>query len=368
MKMKMLIGAASLLILLFLLQGCGFGSNSGTEEMDSPPAEEESTAEGDMLSEGATNSEATAEEGSAGKDEGQEEEKETVERELYLINEDGLVVPHTFSLPKEEGVLRQSLEYLVHDGPITSMLPNGLQAVLPPGTEVDVHLTEEGVAVADFSPEFKDYDPKHEQAMLEAITWTLTQFENVEEVKFQINGYEQETMPAKDTPIGKAYSRKNGINLENGNVSDIVQSESVTLYFLSQTADETYFVPVTRRVEAEEESSHLDIAMEELLKGPAANSSLYGVVREGTTLEEQVDVEGETASFVFNEELLSEQEGTAVSEEAVRAITLTATEAEGIKNVSLQVKGADDIMAVSGETMNEPIARPETINGSQSSR
>ncbi|SFE69413.1 GerMN domain-containing protein [Alteribacillus iranensis] len=375
MKTKGLLGAASFLFLLFLLQGCGFGNDGSSEEMDAPPPQEdpalweEELIEGEPDTSELPNEEAESEEAEKEKSATEQEETEegTVERELYLMSETGLVVPHTFSLPKEEGVLQQSLEYLVKDGPLTSMLPNGFQAVLPPGTEVDVHLTEEGTAIADFSPEFRDYDPNHEQAMLEAITWTLTQFENVDEVKVQINGYEQETMPVADTPIGTTYSRENGINLESSHVSDMMQSNSVTLYFLTQAGDESYFVPVTRRVNTEEEKSLLDTAINELVKGPHANSSLHGVIREGAALEAAATVEGDTASLVFNESLLTEQEGTAISQETLHAIALTATEMEGIENINLSVEGMDNVMEVSGDTLSEPLARPAAVNAAETS-
>ncbi|WP_240374669.1 GerMN domain-containing protein [Bacillus piscicola] len=362
MKKNSLIGAAAFLMILFLLQGCGFSGEDASEKMDAPPEEGISEVEWEPLDGEGDSQQENKEKGN---DAGEADEKaaeNTVERELYLINEDGLVVPHTFSLPKDKAVLKQSLEYLVADGPLTQMLPNGFQAVLPPGTEIDVHLTEEGTAIADFSPEFRDYDPKHEQAILEAVTWTLTQFENVNEVEIQINGYEQETMPANNTPIGKAYSRANGINLESGNVSDMTNSDSVTVYFLSQTENDTYFVPVTRRVNNEKEKEPLDAAVEELIKGPAADSPLHGVFREGAALHDAASIKDETASLVFNEAILTEKEGTAVAEDVVHAVTLTATEVSGVENVSLSVNGLEDALEVSGNPIDKPLVRPASVN------
>ncbi|MFB4165410.1 GerMN domain-containing protein [Alteribacillus sp. JSM 102045] len=378
MKTKWFIGTAAFLTVPFILQGCGFGNNEASNEMELPEEateeiewEEFEEAEGEA-GETDENKEAPAEEES--QEESQEEENaadedgttETAERELYLINEEGMVVPHTFELPVEEGALKQSLEYLVQDGPLTSMIPNGFQAVLPPGTEVDVNLQKDGTAVADFSPEFRDYDPKHEQAIIQAVTWTLTQFENVDQVKFQINGYDQETMPAENTPIGDAYSRENGINLDSGSVSDMTNSDSVTVYFLSQTEKQSYYVPVTRRVDSFEESEKLDVTMQELIKGPSSNSSLYSVLRDGTSLEDQSALNGDTASLFFNEGLLTEQEGTAVSDEALHAITLSATEVTGVEKVELNVEGAEEVIQVSGEALNEPLSRPASVNASQS--
>src|SRR5699024_402390 len=61
---------------------------------------------------------------------------ETVKRELYLIDADGMVAPQTVELPKSEQVATQAMEYLVKGGPVTDILPNGFEAVLPQGTEI----------------------------------------------------------------------------------------------------------------------------------------------------------------------------------------------------------------------------------------
>ncbi|WP_026701466.1 GerMN domain-containing protein [Salibacterium aidingense] len=361
--MKMRWRAAVLLMVPFVLQGCGFGNNGASENMDEPPEEVTEEIEWEDLESGE-NEENKAEESAAEEEQTSEDEKEgeTVERELYLLDEDGMVVPQTFTLPKTDGVLKQSLEHLVAEGPVTSMLSNGFQAVLPPGTEVDVRLTEDGTAVTDFSSEFRDYNPEHEQAVLQAVTWTLTQFDNVKEVSFQINGYEQETMPVNDTPIGESYSRADGINLENGQVSDMTNSDSVTVYFLSQNGENSYYVPVTRRVAAQEDGNMLEAAMQELVRGPAPESPLFDVLREGTSLTENAQMQEETASLFFNEGLLTEEEGTAISEEALQAITLSATEIEGVENVELNVEGAEEVVRVNGESLEEPLARPALVN------
>ncbi|MGY4689292.1 GerMN domain-containing protein [Salibacterium sp. K-3] len=358
--MKMPWKAAAVLAVPFILQGCGFGSDEAGN-MDEPPEEVTEEIAWEDFEEAAEE----GQEESSGQDEKEQKEqadKETVERELYLMDENGMVAPQTFSLPKTEGVLKQSLEHLVKGGPVNEMLPNGFQAVLPAGTEVDVRLDENGTAVTDFSPEFRDYHPDNEQALLQAVTWTLTQFENVEDVSFQINGYEQETMPVNGTPIGESYSREDGINLENGRVSDMTDSSSVTVYFLSQIGENSYYVPVTRRISGEDEDNILDAAMTELVRGPAPESGLHSVLREGVSLTSASKVEEETASLFFNEGLLTEQDGAAVSEEALHAVALTATELDGVEDVELNVEGAEDVLRVNGEALEEPMARPALVN------
>jgi germination protein M len=355
-------GVPVLVLSTLVATGCSFGGNEATTEMDAPPVsyvdegESLDLDEEEDVSEGEEQETEAPEKGEEGED--AEAVVEDVQRELYLIDENGLVVPQTLSLPKTESVLKQSLQYLVEGGPVTELLPNGFKAVIPAGTEVDVHLND-GVAIADFSNEFKEYDPSEEQQILQAITWTLTQFDTVEKVKLRINGYDQEMMPQNGTPIGEGVSRANGINLESNGVVDMVNSKSVTLYFLDQKGENTYYVPVTRRVGMEEDS--VKVAVEELLQGPSFKSNLLTDFRNGVQLLSDPIYENGVVTLNFNESLLSQLDAKAVSDTALNMLALTLTEQEGVEQVAVQVNGEENILHESGQ-MTQPVSRPELVN------
>src|SRR5699024_7643220 len=116
---------------------------------------------------------------------------ETVARELYLIDANGMVASQMIELPllDSKEVATQVLEYLVVDGPVTEIIPNGFRAVLPAGTEIlGLNLEEDGTMIVDLSEEFKEYSPADELKIIESVTHTLTQFDSVEQVKLWVNG------------------------------------------------------------------------------------------------------------------------------------------------------------------------------------
>ena len=339
-----------LMIVTVVAAGCSFGSKEAMKEMDTPKV--------NYIEEGVSLNLDIAEVSDSNTD--QDVTTETVRRELYLIDSNGMVVPQTFELPKTDGVIRQSLEYLVDGGPITNMLPSGFRAVLPAGTEIDVNLTPEGIAIADFSEDFKNYRPEEELKILQAITWTLTQFDNVETVKIRINGFDQETMPVNNTPIGKGVSRANGINIESNNIVDMVNSKGVTLYFLSQNEGNTYYVPVTRRVQ--QSSDVVSTVVEELLNGPTYNSVLLTDFSQGVKLLDLPIYENGVVTFNFNEAILSNLQGTAISEDVLNLLVLSLTEQKGIEKVAIQVNGEEKVLKASGEFLAEPVSRPTLVN------
>ncbi|MBU8905091.1 GerMN domain-containing protein [Desertibacillus haloalkaliphilus] len=351
-----------LLSLSLIVSACNFGADETLNEMDSPPVDY--IDEGEPLETDMDGDAPLVEEGEATEDVDENSMTDTVTRELYLLDQDGLVVPQTMELPKEEGAIKQSLEYLVEGGPITNELPSGFRAVIPSGTEVDVHL-EDGVAIVDFSPEFEEYLPEDEMKILQAITWTATQFEEVDRVQIRINGYEQETMPVNDTPIGEGFSRANGINLETEGVVDLVNSKGVTLYFLSQQGDNTYYVPVTRRVAKSNDQSTYQTVVSELLNGPSSHSTLLTDIRYGVELIDEPDYQNGVVTLNFNEALLNQSEGEALSEDVLNMLVLSLTEQEGVEQVALHVNGESEILKASGEPLAEPVSRPTRVNTGQ---
>ncbi|WP_143522723.1 GerMN domain-containing protein, partial [Pseudomonas sp. 2822-15] len=112
----------------------------------------------------------------------------------------------TMNLPRGENELDATIEYLVQGGPVTEMLPNGFQAVLPSGTEVLESEVSDGVATVDFSEHFAEYHPDQELQVLQSLTWTLTQLDDVDRVMLKMNGEELVEMPQNGTPISSGYT------------------------------------------------------------------------------------------------------------------------------------------------------------------
>ncbi|MBE3571260.1 MAG: GerMN domain-containing protein [Bacillales bacterium] len=339
-------------ILSVILSGCGlFG---GKEKKIDPPQDVTYLEEGET----ALTEENNAKEQEA--DVQKEAVEETVKTELYLIDKNGYVVPQTFALPKTESVAKQALEYLVENGPVSELLPNGFRAVLPADTQLTVKI-KDGTAVVDFSKEFANYKPEDELKILQAVTWTLTQFDSVEKVKIQMKGTELTEMPVNGTPIGGELSRKDGINLDTAGVADITNSKAVTVYYLGGDEDNYYYVPVTRRVEKTIEDS-IVAAVTELVKGPGYASPLLSEFNQDVELLDKPKVENGKVTLNFNEAIYGSFEEKMISKNVLNSLVLSLTEQKGIESVSITVEGKAEIVNENGEKLTEPVSRPEKVN------
>ena len=179
-------------------------------------------------------------------------------------------------------------------------------------------------------------------------------------VKLKLNGEELDSMPKNGTPISLGYTRNHGINLEMDDVEDITNTSSAVVYFLAQTDDYIYYVPVTRRV-PNDADPHQAI-VNELVKGPSITTPLLNDFREEVQLLEEPKFANGTVTLNFNEALLSMMGGTALSEDVLNMLVLSLTEQEGVEEVAIQVESNDTLLVSTGENITKPVSRPKTVN------
>ncbi|WP_420849634.1 GerMN domain-containing protein [Peribacillus tepidiphilus] len=344
--------ATTLLASSVLLGGCGL---FGEKKKDIDPPQDVSYVDdaAALENKGKESTETTAK--------GEEAKQQTVLTELYLIDKNGYVVPQSIPLPNTKGVAKQALEYLVTNGPVSNLLPNGFRAVLPTDTQVDVNINKDGLAVVDFSPEFANYNPEDELKILQSITWTLTQFDGVKDVQIKINGHEISEMPVNGTPISKNLSRANGINLDTTNAVDITSTKPVTVYYLGGEEGNYYYVPVTKRI-SETKDDNITAVVKELAEGPGYASGLLTEFMPDVELVEAPKVADGKVTLNFNESIYGSFEEKTVSTRLLNALVLSLTEQQGIESVEVLVNGKAELKNQDGKPISEPVIRPEKIN------
>ncbi|MRX71816.1 sporulation protein [Bacillus lacus] len=332
-----------------LLSGCGmFGGKEASKQID-PPQDISYVKDGQT-----EEAESSAE---------KNEDAASVMREIFLIDENGLVVSQQVTMPKTDGVAKQTLQYLVEGGPVSNILPDGFRAVLPPDTEIKGVTIKDGTAVADFSKEFGNYQPDDEMRILQAVTWTLTQFDNVQKVKIWVNGHELKEMPVNGTPITDELSRSDGINFDTKNTVNMTNTYPLTVYFLAENNDGSYYVPVTKRIPNDIKDSYA-AAVLALIEGPDRGSGLLSEFQAGLKLNSKPLYKNGEVVLDFNEAIFGafEEEKKVISQHVLNSLVLSLTEQKGVESVSVQVNGKAELVKEDGQKLTEPVSRPEDVN------
>lgn len=283
-----------------------------------------------------------------------------VKTELYLIDKNGYVVPKTLNLPKTNSIAKQALEYLVANGPVSEMLPNGFRAVIPADTSLSVNI-KDGVATVDFSKEFKNYQPQDELKILQSVTWTLTQFDTIKQVKLQMNGQELTKMPVNGTPISGDLTRSIGINIDTSGVNDLTNTKPVTLYYIGGEQGSYYYVPVTRRISSSDKDT-VSAVVNELVQGPSEQSNLVTEFMPDVKLLESPKIENGKVTLDFNENIYGSFKKNTISQNLLDELVLSLTEQKDIKEVAVTVKGKAQLATEDGKKLTAPVTRPQKVN------
>lgn len=343
----------SIMLLPLILSGCGlFGNSDTTTPPIDPPLVQPTGADmnGSMPSADGVNG----------------NEVIMTDKVLYLLDPHGYVVPMTMKIPYTEGIAKQVLTYMVKGGPVEKQLPPGFSAVLPAGTQFDMDInTEKGTAIVDFSKELKGYKAEEETKILQAVTWALTEFPSIQQVKIRIEGKEMETMPVAGTPINQPLTRNDGINLEVSSSAIPGNTTAVTLYFEGETPEGTlqYFVPVTRLIPRTDNPAMATV--EQLVKGPLPGSGLVSSLLPTTKIH-QVKVDQGVALADFDEQILGLNaneagSGKSISARSLDSVLLSLTATVGADKVQILVNGKTDALKEM-KNYTQPVSKPKSIN------
>lgn len=281
-----------------------------------------------------------------------------VARDLYFIDSNGMVASQTIELPLDASrrVATQVLEHLVADGPGSAKIPNGFRAVLPEGTEIlGLNIQEDGTIVVDVSEEFNEYAAEDEVRILEAMTYSLTQFDNIDTMQLRVNGHEQLEMPVNGTPIGNGYTRNRGINVMQTDTIDFVQSEAVTVYYPTEYNDTRYYVPVTQYVSENEEDKYGSL-IEALIDGPKYNIlQITHVFNSQTALTSSPTLKDGVLEVEFNDRILQNADEAVISDEVMETLVRTLTDDEAVEAVHVKVENVETLQNETGELYDEPV-------------
>lgn len=258
-----------------------------------------------------------------------QEPDETMNTTVYYQDNYGYLVPVTRTIRAEEGVARATVNLMVksvYNDMEAARL--GLRTVIPENTTFDIDISG-GVARIDMSGEaLTCADAQAEQAMIGAVVQTLTTFPTVEKVRFLFDGKERKTL-THGTNVSGDFTR----GTLNPETEIPGGASAVTLYFTGDSP--SMIVPVTRAVFGK---ADISTAVLELVKGPSVESPLDGVLPSGCGLI-GVELKNGVAKINFSDEFIRIAEESDGGRLAMRALTLTCGQFEGVKKVEILVDG-----------------------------
>ncbi len=248
---------------------------------------------------------------------------------IYLVQGEYLV-PVTVRRDEADTLPRQAIDALLEWN-----APEWAVSLFPVTTEIHDVRQEGDLVIVDFSSETMSGftgGTLGESLLLQSLIWTMTSLEGIERVQVLVDGHiEEAAFGHADT--AKPLVRPAALNVEQAKTAE--NMGYLRLWFMDPQA--MFAVPVSRPVPTDR--INYRSALDELLKGPEAGSTLLSPFPEGTAIR-SITHENKTCTVDFSQEFVSNYPGGSALERMIlQSLVLTLTEFDDIEEVVLTVEG-----------------------------
>lgn len=223
---------------------------------------------------------------------------------------------------------KELLEILI-DGANESKIPSGFRAVLPSDTKILSVKYENNVLKVNFSKEILDVNEKDEEKIVEAIVYTLTTINNVNEIIIYVDGEILTKLPKTNINLPSTLNRSFGINKEY-NIDSTSNINQVNVYYINKYNNDYYYVPVTKYVNDDREK--IQIVIDELSSGHLYNTNLMSFLNSNIKLL-AVENSSDVLTLMFNEYIFDEIDSKTLLEEVIYTISLSIADNYDVNKV-----------------------------------
>lgn len=245
---------------------------------------------------------------------------------IYLLDSDNYLALTSIVVSSEiddiETRAKELLEILINDGVGESKIPSGFRSVLPSETKILSVKYENEVLKVNFSKELLDVEAKQEERLIEAIVYTLTTIDKVDNIIIYIDGEILTQLPNSKINLPSTLNRSFGINKEY-NINNTSNINQVNVYYVNKYNDDFYYVPVTKYVNDEREK--IQIVIDELSGGHLYNTNLMSFLNSNTKLL-SVENSSDVLTLMFNQYIFDEIDNKTLLEEVIYTIALSVAD------------------------------------------
>lgn len=243
---------------------------------------------------------------------------------IYLVDSEDYVARTSISSCNCDSVekAKDLIGGLTIDGTKSNIIPNGFRSIIPAGTRVLNLSLEDKTLTIDFSKELLDVPEKDEEKMIEAIIYTLTSIDGIDNVIIKVEGKMLNSMPSGKM-VPTILNRNYGIN-KNYDLVNTLNIDSYTMYYVNKYNDYEYYVPVTKYIN-NNSNDKIKVIIKELSSSPIYETNLMSYLNANTELYDY-ELLDNNLKLNFNSQVLSDNDSSKILEEVIYTVGLSMQE------------------------------------------
>lgn len=258
---------------------------------------------------------------------------------IYLYDKSDLLARTSIQIDgtKIEDKAKNLITALIKESALTDKIPSGFKQVLPASTKILSIGLEDKTLKINFSGDLLNVSAKEEEHVIEALVYTLTNIEGVDNIILYIDGDILTSLPQSKKNLPATLNRAYGINKQY-DLTSFKDVMGVTVYYVGKYNDDYYYVPVTKYLNSSKDK--IKVIIEELASGPSYGSNLMSFLNSNTKLlatEQDVN----TMHLVFNNYIFSDMSEENILEEVLYTINLSIADNYDVEEVIFEVENKE---------------------------
>jgi germination protein M len=259
---------------------------------------------------------------------------------IYLLDDNDYLSRTQISASNKDLLSKSTdlIEALTIDGKKKDIISNGFKALLPRNTKVlNVELND-GILTINFSKEFNDIDTEYEEKIIESLIYTLTSIDGIEKIQILVENNKLTQLPNSKKILPEYLDKNYGINkqYELTSLNDIL---SYTIYYVNHYNNESYYTPVTKYINSDEQDK-VKIIIDELSASITYETNLMSYLDTNVRLLDYEMIDNKV-KLNFNNLILSDITSNVILEEVIYTIGLSLCDELDVEEVIFQVENQE---------------------------
>ena len=184
-----------------------------------------------------------------------------------------------------------------------------------------------------------------EEKLIEALVYTLTEINGVEQIMIFVDGTKLEVLPQSKINLPNTLDRSYGIN-KVYDITSLKDLTKTTVYYIGEFNDLVYYVPVTK-LENDKGNNKIEIIIDELKSSPIYETNLMSYLASSVELESYEELENQV-TLSFNNAIFDDFNEKNILEEVKYSISLSIQDTLNVDEVIFKVN--DEVVETFGES------------------
>ncbi len=235
--------------------------------------------------------------------------KEYTSNIVYLLDNDNYVSKVVTYFDSENIIdeIKSKINVLINgDSSLKSFY-----SLIPKGTILKNVKVDKDTVYLDFNKELLNVNEYIEESMIEAIVWTVTEINGINNVYISVDSETLKELPNSHQELPVPLTRNYGIN-KKYDIKNFNDLDKTIIYFSKSDGENNYYVPVTKI--SNMNSEKIDIIIEELKSSINAQDNLNGFIPNNLELVSS-EIDNNKMNLVFNNYIFNDSSKKVILEE-----------------------------------------------------